>query len=371
MELGKLYYDRCEYSVAIEKLRDVATHFQETRDYDRFLKCTAWLLRMHAERQESEDIRRIKENLQDLVIREGLQLSPKTLYTLGICATYKNELPQALEYFQRAVKAATASDSRADLCYAISGLSICYRMMDRYQDALREIYNLQVFLQGQDLPEIKTSSLMLNAQIFRVLKKFDQAEELLWASYEGLRTERNLLQYVTWLYGMGLLHRDLEKWDLAKMYLQLAQKAADPDSLRHLLSFIEKAIAQVADQQARQQAASTAPDIIFDTGNKSVIERQKGRIDFNNQFVLLDMIKLMLEKPGVVISKENLVQSVWGETYTPGEHDNKIYVAIKRIRKLIEPDFDKPRYVLRAKGGYLFNKAARVRMVEGAPNANV
>ena len=90
------------------------------------------------------------------------------------------------------------------------------------------------------------------------------------------------------------------------------------------------------------------------------MERKKGKIDFKNQFILLDMLKLFLRSPGEVYSKEALVKAVWKQEYDPAVHDNKIYVTIKRLRQLIEPDFDKPKYIYRAKNGYYLNRNARI-----------
>ena len=74
----------------------------------------------------------------------------------------------------------------------------------------------------------------------------------------------------------------------------------------------------------------------------------------------MDMLKLFLKHPGEVYSKEALVKAVWKQEYDPRVHDNKIYVTIKRLRQLIEPDFDKPKYIFRAKNGYYLNKNTRV-----------
>jgi DNA-binding response OmpR family regulator len=63
---------------------------------------------------------------------------------------------------------------------------------------------------------------------------------------------------------------------------------------------------------------------------------------------------------GKVYSKEFLVEKIWKQSYDPSVHDNKIYVTIKRLRKLIEPDYDKPKYIYRAKNGYFMNKAAKI-----------
>ena len=41
-------------------------------------------------------------------------------------------------------------------------------------------------------------------------------------------------------------------------------------------------------------------DLIFDRSNNAVVERRKGRIDFKNQFILMDLLKLFLKNPGEV-----------------------------------------------------------------------
>lgn len=67
-----------------------------------------------------------------------------------------------------------------------------------------------------------------------------------------------------------------------------------------------------------------------------------------------------MKHPGEVYTKEALVEKVWKQAYDPSVHDNKIYVTIKRLRKMIEPDYDKPKYIYRTKNGYYLNRNARV-----------
>ncbi len=74
------------------------------------------------------------------------------------------------------------------------------------------------------------------------------------------------------------------------------------------------------------------------------------------------MLRLFMKQPGAVYSKESLVKQVWKQDYDPGVHDNKIYVTIKRLRKLIEPDYEKPKYIFRAKNGYYLNKNTKILM---------
>jgi len=112
------------------------------------------------------------------------------------------------------------------------------------------------------------------------------------------------------------------------------------------------------------KSESSSSDLVFDLDNHAIVERSLGKIDFKNQFILLDLLKLFISNQGQIFSKEYLVEHVWKQNYDPEVHDNKIYVTIKRLRKMIEPDYDKPKYIFRAKNGYYLNKSAKVEISE-------
>lgn len=356
MELGKLYYERCDFAIAMEKLKEAAAGFFDERNFEQYLKCQNYLLRIYAEREESENVRATKERLQDLVLKEGFELNGKTYYTLGICASYKGQYDVALDYFQKSLAISLAVDNKHDICYAINGLAITYYNLDRLSEALKEIYNLQVFFQVLSLQDLKLSSQMLNGHILRKMKKYDQALELFWDCYDLLRSEKNMYIYLSLLYGMALTYKESGEVDMARMYLKLAKKSADPDNLKYLCRHIDAQLAELG------VSSSDDYDLIFDSLSNSVVEKKKGRVDFKNQFILLDMLRLFMKQPGAVYSKEHLVKQVWKQEYNPAVHDNKIYVTIKRLRKLIEPDYDKPRYIFRAKNGYYLNKNTKILM---------
>ena len=120
-----------------------------------------------------------------------------------------------------------------------------------------------------------------------------------------------------------------------------ADAAADDAPATEEDRFRPGAIAARIDSLGEESEA----DRIAREEEKKLLERKKGKIDFKNQFILLDMLKLFLRSPGEVYSKEALVKAVWKQDYDPSVHDNKIYVTIKRLRQLIEPDFDKPKYI--------------------------
>jgi tetratricopeptide (TPR) repeat protein len=354
LEVGKLYFDRGDFTVAIEKLKKASAGFKLSQNYAKYLQCQNMLLRIYAERGDSELINQAKEELQDLVLKEGFELSAKTYYTLALCASYKGQQDTALDYLQKSLAIALASDNKEDICYAIFGIATVYFQQDRLSDSLKEIYNLQVFFQVLALPELKLSAQILNAKILRKMKKFDQALEVLWLCYDELKVTKNIYMYAHLLFTMGLTYFEAGDKDMAKLYLNLASKSVDHENMQYLGKVINDYLGKVGGD------TSSAYDLVFDAANNAVTERKLGKIDFKNQFILLDLLRLFVQGQGQIYSKEYLVEHVWKQEYDPAVHDNKIYVTIKRLRKLIEPDYDKPKYIFRARNGYYMNKSARI-----------
>lgn len=354
LELSRLYSERCDFPKAIDALKKAETEFLQEKDFAGFLQVINSLLRVFAEMQDQQGIEEYKEKLQTLVIKEKFKLTPRTYYTLGLCAAYKNQKKIALEYLEKSLAEALAEDNKEDICYAINGIAIVYFQMGRYEDALKEIYNLQVFFQVMPLPDIQLSVQILNGHILRKMGKHDQALEVFWKSYEELKVYKNFYLHINLLYSFGCTYLDLGDKNLARMYLNLAKKSIDPEVMKATVAKIDEKLKEAGGVEENQY------DLVFDAGKKSIKEKVKGKVDFKNQFILLDLLKLFLKEPGSTHSKEEIVEKIWKQSYDPRIHDNKLYVTIKRLRKLIEPDYDKPRYIFRGKNGYYLSKNTRV-----------
>lgn len=356
-EIGKLYCDRGDFDPAVENLRAASQGYFVERNFSQYLKCLNLMLRIYAEREQTEEINATKEKLQDLVLKEGFELNSKTYYTLATCAGYKNQNETALDYLQKALALALAADEKEDICKAILGLATVYSnpAIGRPADALKEIYNLEVFFQVYNFPEIKTAALHLNGIILAQMQKFEESAEVLWRAYDAVRETRNMISAAYILIQMCDVYYEMGDKDIARVYLKMAQKSIDSKNNVRL--------ARVAAFYANKIGAETQSnyDLVFDEENHAVVEKKLGRIDFKNQFILLDLLRLFVQNQGIVYSKEYLVENVWKQPYDPAIHDNKIYVTIKRLRKLIEPDYEKPKYIFRAKNGYYMNKAARIQ----------
>ena len=142
-EISKLYCDRGDYDLALPNLIEAANLFLTEKNYDQYLKCTQNILRIYAEREDFDQLSALKEKLHDTVIRENIQLNSRVYYVFGIAAVYKGQTETALEYFKIALEHALKTDVKEDICYAILGISICYRRQSKFEEALKEIYNLR------------------------------------------------------------------------------------------------------------------------------------------------------------------------------------------------------------------------------------
>lgn len=353
-QLGRLQGELGDFTSSIEHLETAVELYGKLGLHRQFLKSLTLILRMKAEMDDTDGIRAIKDRLNNYVQENGIELTSVTYYTLALISTYRGDNTSALEQLEKALALALSSESKEDMCYAIHGLAVVYWSLGRTDEALKEIYNLRVFFQVMDLPDLKISSQILNGHILVSLKRYDEALDIFWQAFEALKERKNLYTYVSLLCAMGFTYLEAGETDLAHTYLRLAKQMADPRHFVYLTRKINEVYVKLTNSN------KDVYDLVFDTSSNSVIERKKGRIDLKNQFILLDMLKLFLKNPGEVYSKEDLVKAVWRQDYDPSVHDNKIYVTIKRLRQLIEPDFDKPKYIYRAKNGYYLNRNAKI-----------
>ena len=397
-EVCKLYYDRGDFLLASQKLQEASQYAYQEKKLDLYLECLNFSLRCFVETDNSQKINEIREKLQNLVLKDGFQLTSRTYYTLGMCASFKEQHDLALEYLKKAlnlalnevslvnqplsfsgggnssVAAVTAGASaglemqlangqmsdqqKKHVCYAINGIAMIYMKTNRLQEALKEIYNLQIFLQVLDLPEVRMSTQFINGHILRKTKRYEQALDIFWNCYETLKQTKNIYHYVYLLFSIGITYEEAGDINLAHMYLKLAQRTVDGKNMVVMARQIE------AHLVALNKQMYTEYDLVYTKDDNMIIEKNMGKVDFKNQFVLLDLLKLFLRHPGKVFNKETLVGEVWKQEYDPSIHDNKIYVTIKRLRQMIEPNYEKPKYIFRAKNGYFFNNQVRVLVEE-------
>lgn len=361
LELGRLYFERGDILKAIEVLEPLAQACLQYKDHEHYLDTLHVLLRAYAEHLDFDKIEKEKERMLTLTMQHQVKMNSKIYYVLALCASYQNEHEQSLTYSQKSLHLALEENNKVNACYAIFGLAISYSNMDQPQKSLQEIYNLQVFMGAVDVPQIRLSVNMLKARILRKMGKYDQSLDVLWQSYEVLKSYKNFYMQISVLIAFAHTYKQMGNFSTAKNYVDLASRSIDSENLKMLAVHVDELKSGIL----KEQPEVARHDFIFNLSEHTVIEKQKGRIDFGNQFILMDLLKLLAQQPGVSFSKEQLVKHIWKQSYNPAVHDNKIYVTIKRLRQLIEPDVEKPRYIFRSKNGYYLNKDISI-LIESA-----
>lgn len=355
LEMGRLYLERGDTLKSLSILTPLATELHKAEKFDLYLDTVQLLLRANTEILDFTAIDKYHNKLHQLVETHAISLTPKMLYTSGLCFSHRNQHQKALELCQQALALAIKHDDQEGMSHAILGTAISYYNLNQLQDSLKEIYNLQIVMNILELPQVRLSSQILKGHILRKLKKYDQALDILWQCFEMLKTEKNLSVYISLLYGVGLTHKEAGRIEDARNYLKLAKKSIDPLNLKRLSALVEKLLVEIGVEES-----SETYDLIFDPQTHLIREKNLGKIDLQNQFILIDLLSLFISKPGYSFTKEQIVKLIWKQSYNPAVHDNKIYVTIKRLRQVLEPNMEKPKYIFRSKYGYYFSQEAKI-----------
>lgn len=91
-------------------------------------------------------------------------------------------------------------------------------------------------------------------------------------------------------------------------------------------------------------------DLTIDTGRREVRLRDR---EVSLTALEFDLLTALASRPGLVFTRSQLLERVWGETYFGSDHVVDVHVA--NLRKKVEEDPANPRYVQTVRGvGYRF-----------------
>jgi DNA-binding winged helix-turn-helix (wHTH) protein len=215
---------------------------------------------------------------------------------------------------------------------------------------IQEIYDLthgEKAFEFQQLHDLEASITILQGHCYRDLGDAQKALDKYWAAHSILKSHRNWGTYYYVLLGLGQAYVALGNSDRAQIFFDLVSDAVSDLELNRLKRLLDK-VSQVT-------AVDHSNRLLIDRERKVIIEPKIGEVHFERRFVLLEIFYLLASQPGKIFSKEDLVDKIWRESYNPMIHDSKVYTSISRLRKLIEPDFKRPVYILNERDGYAFS----------------
>jgi tetratricopeptide (TPR) repeat protein len=359
-EQGLFAYHRGDYSLALKDFEKSCDAALVSRNFPRYVEACTYVLRILAEREEFAKIDRIEQHVLKILAAADVselssRLKSRALYVIGICNCYQaSRHEQAMRRFREAIDFAMLGDDKEALAAPLYGAATAMYAGNHLDEALRELDRLGVLLSCLKVPDITSASHLLRAMVLRNQGVLDEALASAWKSFESLKHHPHLVLYLHTLCVLGTIYIKKGDANSARLYLELAERGMKREEFPRVARLVDEAIATLGSD------GHCAFDLIFDARTGLLNEKSKGEVRFEGQFILRDLLRVFLENPGVVFTKDELVRRVWRETYNPKIHDNKIYVTIKRLRQLLESSDGKSDYILRAKTGYFLNPKTRV-----------
>jgi two-component system, OmpR family, KDP operon response regulator KdpE len=125
---------------------------------------------------------------------------------------------------------------------------------------------------------------------------------------------------------------------------------------------VEELLARIRVALRHTLGAPHAPDAVFRSGNLAV-DLERRRVSVAAAEVHLtpteyELLKVFVSHPNKVLTDRMLLQWVWGSSY--GTEDHYLHVYVARLRKKLEADPQKPRYLVTEPGvGYRLLTDAR------------
>ena len=352
---GKIYYDKSDLKLAQFHFEHSLKLCFEVKDFYFEFKVLGFLIRMASESLNHEAcelyIQR-SESITERAINELGTLSAEVFYNAGIVKTYHGRFQEAFEDFELTVSKSQTEKTPEVLAKSLYALAAGNYQCSHFEVALGHLKQLNKLLKMMDKTYLKGTMDLLYGNIYSELGEYERALQFYQQANVHLVSKScwNLYGYI--LFGKGTIFKKINKYNQSLLYFQMAQEAINPRLFKRLKKLIQAEISSVNDSNI---------DIYLDRKNRTVREKTLGVIDFKHRFVLLDILFLLAESPGVYYEKDKLTDIIWGNRYNPLIHDKLIYTSICRLRKLIEPLGKKYKYIIREKDGYAFNPHVNIR----------
>lgn len=352
-ELGTLYTDKGELKKAEPRFRQAADVFLKLNSFKEYLKCQNKLFRVLVEMGRTQEVEILNSQLKYQIQQNDIQISAPLLYTQALFYFFSRNYDECEKCLENSLRLALQEDAKEDICNALFGQARLYFVQGKQDVAEKKIKNLEIFFDVIQLPDVQVATQFLITEIQMKQGQYSKALEMIWKCHDLLKSNPNPFFRSYLFVNFSICYFNLGNAELSKHHLKLARQAIKDDEHINSLKMLQRAEKIVGGDEPEY-------DLVLDKEASTVKEKQLGEIPVKNQFILLEMLNLFVSKQGQTFSKEDLAKLIWDQEYDPSVHDNKIYVTIKRLRQLIEPQIDHPKYIFRSRNGYYLDKSAKV-----------
>ncbi|MEK7690132.1 MAG: helix-turn-helix domain-containing protein [Bdellovibrionota bacterium] len=370
LRIGQIWSEKCELKEAQAAFEHCFRKAKREGDNRSAMDAVANLLRLSVERLDQAAVLRWDAEVEKLMKMSPNHVPLSVWLCKGQAEFYRGNFLQAQRFFHRCIRQAKSKPSIKNLksvdaeffakaWFAVANV-LHYRGCEKRARLLA-----QILLSRFE----KRSFRGINGFLYLLLGNIDEKEGDLKAarewyqkSYSAFLTEHNWYYHLYVLYAFARLARHERNLPQALWYLDLIDRATQAPEFGILRREVEREKARLADD---------AVDLLIDSKTGVVKTRETGSVSLRKQYVLLHLLEALSkahvsrnsdqEERG--LSKADIIDSVWHESYRPEAHDNKLYYNINRLRKLIEPDFRKPKYLLNWKEGYRLAPGLKIQWI--------
>ena len=327
--------------------------FLKLNAHTNYLKCQSQLFPVLVEMGRTSELKTLNSQTNYQVRTHKIQPSAPLLYTQALFYFLNGDLTACDYHLEESLKMSLQDDHKENICNALFGQARLYFAKGNIEDTLKKIKTLEIFFDVIPVPDVQISTYFLMTELNIRNSNYSKALDLVWKSHDILKSNPNPFFRSYLFVNFALCYFHLGNIDLAQHNIKLSKQAIRPEEHINSLKTI---------QRAEKIIGATRPefDLVLNKQALSIHEKSLGDVPIRNQFILIEMLNLFALNQGQVFSKEQLAEKIWDQRYDAGVHDNKIYVTIKRLRQLIEPKVDYPKYIFRSRNGYYLNKSAKV-----------
>lgn len=366
LQLAQLRYEKCELAEARIAFEMALKRAHRDGDLKSLMEAIAGLLRLAADASNEDEIRHWDRELDQLMAANTRQIPPMAWYCKGVIARRGGDFSKAQRYVHRYVRLVRANPSaHPDEAEAKGWVMLATLLWARGRVRRSRWLAEQILSwpEGIKLRGIRGLTEMLLGNICEEARDLEDALKWFQRAHASFLGEHNWYYHLYVLYGYARVYRKQQNYSQAYWYLDLLDKATSGCEF----GLLKKEIAT-----ERSRLEQDAVDLLIDSRQGMIKTRESGQISLRKQYVLLHILEALTSAHGKTgddadrgLSKAEIIQTVWNESYRPEAHDNKLYYNINRLRKLIEPDVRKPQYLLNWKEGYRLAPGLKVHFVGG------
>lgn len=361
VELAQVRSEKCELLEAKAANLMALEGARASGDLRLQMEVLAGLLRLAAEAIDEVSIRELDQELDELMAAHPKDVPPLAWQCKGVVASYRKQYALAQRCFHRFL-CLSRSESEGEIAKGWVQLATHFRFRGLHQRSRLLSSIILKRYEDKRLRSINGLTYINMGCLEEAEGRLDSALGWFRKAHAAFLGEHNWYYHLYVLLAYARIHRKQGIFDQAKWYVELLEQAT-PGSEFGLLR------REIALERSRLK--EEAVDLVIDASRSIVKTRENGEIPFGKQYVLLEILKVLLEahdrdgkEEDRGVSKAEIIQAVWKQRYRPHVHDNKLYYNINRLRKLIEPDMRRPQYLLNWKEGYRLAPGLRVQAIQ-------